>query len=205
MNLPATTLLSLATCAALVLPVGAPAEESAGSTVPVVIAEQAPPLPAIVWTPTQTGQRWTYAYVRERSRALEGTQPEVEKLRGTRVDEVASKAVEYGEDVVRVHSVLRAKSAQSPNEITEEHTGFYRTADTSFELVAEKNPDPTSAVEVLVRYDVPLTLLESSAQPGQRWKVGVRSQGDVHTDLEGEVLGVQDVETPAGLFEQCLV
>jgi hypothetical protein len=57
----------------------------------------------------------------------------------------------------------------------------------------------------LVHYEVPLPVLEAAAEPGQRWSVGVRSQQDLHTDLDGEVLGVQDVQTPRGRFEGCLV
>lgn len=161
--------------------------------------------PALVELMTEVGRSWTYVYVRERTRSLAGGEPKVEKSHGTRVDEITGLAPEFGEGVVRVQSRSHGRAASSPSDSTEEHAGFYRVSDSSYQLVAEQIYDPTSGVAALVRYDVPLSLLEAGAQPGQRWRVGVRSQGDLHTDLEGEVLGVQDVQTPHGLFERCLV
>lgn len=158
--------------------------------------------PALVQVMTEVGRSWTYVYVRERTRTLTGGEPKVETSRGTRVDQITGLAPEFGEGVVRLQSSSRGRAASSPSE---EHAGFYRVADSSYQLVAEQIYDPTSGVAALVRYDVPLSVLETGAQPGQRWSVGVRSQADLHTDLEGEVLGVQDVQTPHGLFERCLV
>jgi hypothetical protein len=67
-------------------------------------------------------------------------------------------------------------------------------------LVAEQNLDPTTGTSPLIQYEVPLALLAANATPGKRWEVGVRSHGDLHTDLEGEILGFQNVQTPYAPF-----
>ncbi len=161
--------------------------------------------PALVEVLTDVGRRWTYVYVRERTRTLAGGEPKVEKTRGTRFDEISALAPEFGEGVVRVQSKLRAQAAVGRVEAIEERAGFYRAAASSYHLVAEQTTDPTSGIASLVHYEAPLSVIEAGAQPGQRWKVGIRSRGDLHTDLDGEVLGLQDVQTPHGLYERCLV
>lgn len=157
------------------------------------------------WVPTEVGKRWTYVYVSERTRDTGDGTPTTEKIRGTRVDEVTALAPEFGQDVVRVRSRLLGQQTSDATGSTEERVGFFRVVGSSYQLVAEQSTHPASGITSLVEYESPLALLESGAQPGQRWKVGVRSRGDLHTDLEGEVLGAQDVQTPYGFFERCLV
>lgn len=161
-----------------------------------------------VFMPTEIGRRWTYVYVREQIRDTGDGNPIVEKLRGTRIDEITAAAPEFGENVVRVRSGLQGRLAAGTagsTETSEERVGFFRHSGSSYQLVAEETTDPASGVTSLVQYALPLSLVESGAQPGQRWKVGVRSDGDLHTNLEGEVLGTEDVQTPKGLFKRCLV
>jgi len=50
----------------------------------------------------------------------------------------------------------------------------------------------------------PVTLLPRSPQPGQRWDVGSFEMSGMEFDLRGEVLGFEDVRTPAGDFRRCL-
>ncbi|MDP6979798.1 MAG: hypothetical protein QF570_14520 [Myxococcota bacterium] len=181
------------------VPVAMPIDETSASGGAVE------PPPTGGWLPTTPGARSTYVYIRERSRAVEGQPAEVEKIRGTRIDEVAARDPQYSDDVIRIDTKLHAKSAKAAGEVNESHSAFYRVTRSRVELVAERSADPTSASDVMTRYEVPLSILESNAEPGQRWQVGVQSQRDLHTNLEGEVLGVQAVETPAGSFELCLV
>lgn len=161
--------------------------------------------PALVGLMTEVGRSWTYMVVSERTRNVEGGELESEKVRGTRIDEITGLAPELGAGVVRMLSTSRQRSSKSPNELSETHTGYYRAAGSSFQLVAEQAPNSNSEIGAVMQYDVPLHVLEAAAQPGQRWSIGVRSQQDLHTNLEGEVLGVQDVETPQGPFKGCLV
>jgi hypothetical protein len=67
-------------------------------------------------------------------------------------------------------------------------------------LVAEQNLDPTTGTSPLIQDEVPLALLAANATPGKPWKLGARGHGDFHTDLEGEILGFQNVPTPNAPF-----
>ncbi|MBW2723681.1 MAG: hypothetical protein JRE71_04780 [Deltaproteobacteria bacterium] len=181
-------------------------DPSPGGGVSGAIAQAPNPAnPALVGLMIEIGRRWTYVFKSERTSTVAGGEPEVEKLHGTRVDEITGLAPELGEGVVRMLSSSRGRSASSPNELNEVRAGFYRAAGASLQLVAEQASDPTAGLAPLVQYEAPLSVLEAAATPGQRWSVGVRSERDLHTSLEGEVLGVQDVQTPYGLFERCLV
>ncbi len=50
----------------------------------------------------------------------------------------------------------------------------------------------------------PVTLLPPSPQPGQRWDVGAIVMAGMEFNLRGEVLGFEDVRTPAGDFRRCM-
>lgn len=157
------------------------------------------------WVPSDVGRKWTYVYVTERSRALSGEVAQVEQRKGLRIDEIVTLAPDLGPDVFRMDSMTVGRSAPDAIETTERRTNYLRVAGSSFELVAEQQLDPTTGTAPLVQYEVPLSLLEATAAQGQRWKVGVRSHGDLHTDLEGEILGLQSTQTPLGNFGNCLV
>jgi len=47
-------------------------------------------------------------------------------------------------------------------------------------------------------------LLPPAPKPGQRWDVGSFGMAGMKFDLRGEVLGFEDVRTPAGDFRRCL-
>lgn len=130
-----------------------------------------PATPTLVGLMTEVGRRWTYLYKSERTSTVAGGEPKVERLHGTRVDEITGTAPELGEGVVRMLSSLLVRSATSPNESSEEHAGFYRAVGSSLQLVAEQASDPTAGLAPLVQYEVPLSVLEAAAEPGQRWSV----------------------------------
>lgn len=192
---------SIATSASYAETVQAQGQPSRPSTEEVIAA----PVASKVWVPNDVGRSWTYVYFSERSRTSLGEVAEVETLKGMRTDAIVSLAPELGTDVFRLESTTVGRTAPDAPDSTERLTNFYRATGSTVELFAEQHLDPTTGTAPLVRYEVPLSLLEATAEPGQRWKVGVRSRGDLHTDLEGEVLGVQDVQTPLGAFENCLV
>lgn len=159
----------------------------------------------LVFAPFDVGRRWSYVYVRERTRTIAGAPPEVEKLRGTLINEVAGTAPEFGPHVVRIQSSLHGKLEGEATPKVETSNAFYQSQGTSYQLVAEEVKDPVAGNSNLTRYLKPLRLLESQVAVGHRWTVGVRQRGQLKTELEGEVLGVQDVQTPKGVFERCLV
>ncbi|MFT5441213.1 MAG: hypothetical protein ACI8W3_000253 [Myxococcota bacterium] len=185
--------------------IAAEALEQSEPTIEVSAQATPPQLPKIIWTPSAIGNRWTYIYVSERQRAVGENEPVIEKVRGTRVDEITATAPGMGDDVFRLTTTLLGRSTASPAETSSEQTRYFHLSDSSYELVAEDIVNSVTAATKLVYYDAPLAVLVAQAQPGQRWTVGVRSEGDLHTKLEGEVLGIQDAETPSGTYEDCLV
>jgi hypothetical protein len=191
------------------------ADPIARASAPVPAASGASPARWIL--PFEIGQRWTYVFVRERSRSMAGAEneaearaeveieSEVEKQRGTLTVEIAAPAPEYGEGVVRMHSILQVSEFGSTGAEPEESESFVRNGSEGIALVAEEMNNPVEGKSRLTRYPVPLRMLDAGASADEPWSVGVREQGGMKTELAGRILGVQDVQTPRGLFERCLV
>ena len=55
-----------------------------------------------------------------------------------------------------------------------------------------------------VRYSPPLQYLPADPSPGQSWHIGVERVMGMAVDLSGIVVGIRDVETPAGVHRGCL-
>jgi len=165
--------------------------------------------PARWIVPFEIGQRWTYVFVRERSRSTAedetGVEDEVEKQRGTLTVEITAPAPEYGAGVVRQHTTLQRSELGTAGIDPEESEAFLRVGSSGIALVAEETNNPVEGRTRLTRYPAPLHMLDAGASAGEPWSVGVREQGEVQTELVGRILGVQDVQTPHGLFERCLV
>jgi len=159
------------------------------------------------WAPFEVGRSWTYVFARDRSRTISGQEPEIERLRGVRIDEITADAPQFGQGVVRMQSSMLGRLDADPDgaEVRENSVNFYRSTGNRYQLVAEEGETAGSGSNQITHYASPLRLLESQAEVGQKWKVGTRNQGGLTTELTGEILGVQDVQTPAGLFERCLV
>jgi len=56
-----------------------------------------------------------------------------------------------------------------------------------------------------LEYPKPAVALQEGARPGRRWHVSTEQIAGLKGETWGEVVGVQDARTPAGLFEKCLV
>jgi hypothetical protein len=193
------------------VPPSTAADSTARAAAPRPAASGASPARWIV--PFEVGERWTYVFVRERGRSIAGAEvedaaeleSEVEKQRGTLTVEITGPAPEYGEGVVRMHSTLQGSEFGAAGTEPEESEAFLRVGSDGIALVAEKLNNPVEGKSRLTRYPVPLRLLDAGVSAGEPWSVGVRRQGEMQTELTGRILGVQDVQTPRGLFEHCLV
>lgn len=157
------------------------------------------------WMPVAVGKRWTYTYVRERVRAVDSEEPVIEILHGTRVDEVVAARPDFAPDALEVQSVVTGRVEGAENETVETVRSFLQSNGSSFRLLALEATDPFANTNRLVRFTPPLELLRADAGTGVKWPVGVQKLGDLTTELEGEILGIQDAQTPAGLYEKCLV
>jgi hypothetical protein len=156
--------------------------------------------PAPRWMPLEPGSRWSYVVLREQSRESEGREEVVETLRGTRVDEVV--ATEGG---LEIRSQVRTRAEGAPSENVERERRFVEATAGGYRVLAEEAPGALGGAPQRVRFDPPLTPLRADVDAGQSWAIGVDQRGGMRTELRGEILGVQDARTPAGLFERCLV
>ena len=200
--------LPLALGTALLLGAGASAEPLAIDHPPAPDgAARAPVAADTVWLPTEPGRRWTYVYERERTRIVEGSQEARETLRGTRVDQVMGPAPEFGPETVLIESLLRGQVAGQPIETVERRRSFVESSGGGLVVLAREAPNPLGGEPELARFAVPLALLPPGlgVAQGGKWRVGVDEASGLRSEVRGEILGLQDAQTPAGLFEKCLV
>ena len=200
-----------------ILPVAPP---SAAIGIDIDQAADAPPeavtpavTPGRTLQPLEPGRRWTYTYVRERTRGEPGGKPEVESFRGTLVDQIVGVASSFGPDAVELRSTLRGQAETTRGEAETESKPVVLERRTSLEtadgghgyrVLGIEAEDPLSGRQ-RSRFEPPLRQLIGEREVGKRWLVGEVDIGGLRTRIEGEVLGTQDAKTPAGVYERCLV
>jgi len=159
----------------------------------------------VQWMPVEVGRSWRYVYARERSRAVDGGATQVEHVRGTLSEVIVRRSPELGSRTVELHTRLDGQSDGPDAAIIESSRTFLTSKGANARVYALEVSDPLAGRKELVHYEKPLELLRSGVAIGQKWPVGIRRASGVQTEIEGEVLGVQSAQTPAGLYEKCLV
>jgi hypothetical protein len=192
-----------------------PAAADAALDAPAVPAAEAVPAAAAKiapshttqprWVPLDVGNQWTYVYLRERERGLDGVAPDLESFRGTLVEEVVGNVPEYSPRAVEVRSTVRGHMEGSSSETIQKHRSFVESNGFSYRVLATEAENPVAGNIELKRFTPPLLALKADANVGEKWRIGSRETGGLPTELEGEVLGVQDAKVPSGVFEKCLV
>jgi hypothetical protein len=71
--------------------------------------------------------------------------------------------------------------------------------------LARESFDPAMGTTELKRFNTPVDRIKAGALAGATWPMGQWNTDGINAEYHGEVLGVQDARTPAGLFEKCLV
>ena len=155
-----------------------------------------------VWMPLEPGRSWTYVFARERSRETENGE-ETESLRGSLVQQVVGPSAEEGG--VLVEALLRGRAEGQAAESIEKRRSFVEAGDGALRVLAREAQDPLGGEARLARFSPPLELIRAGVAPGETWHVGVDRYGDIRITFEAEILGLQDAQTPAGLYERCLV
>jgi hypothetical protein len=143
--------------------------------------------------------------MRERSRIRGGGDPELELFHGTLVEKVVGNVPEFGPRAVEVQSTVRGQTEGTPAETVERRRSFVESNGFGYRLLAVEAADPLAGKLELTRFTPPLVALKAGANVGEKWKIGSKETGGLPTELEGEVLGVQDAKVPSGVFEKCLV
>jgi hypothetical protein len=155
--------------------------------------------------PTEIGRRWSYVYLRERTRTTDATPPTSEKLRGILTEVIAGPAPEFGAGVVELISILEVQTDEQANASIEKQRSFLVTRSKSLQEVAREALDPVSGLTQLEQFSPPIDRIRFGAPAGSKWRMGVWKTEGLDAEYFGEILGVQDAKTPAGVFEKCLV
>ena len=89
----------------------------------------------------------------------------------------------------------------------ERRKSFVESSSGGLLVLAREAPNPLGGEPELARFAVPLALLPPGlgVAQGEKWRVGVDEASGLRSEVRGEILGLQDAQTPAGLFEKCLV
>ena len=82
---------------------------------------------------------------------------------------------------------------------------FYQTRPQGVFLLANYNlPSDSAQKPDSARYEPPLQVLKLPADSGANWSVGTMRMQGIAVGLNAQVVGREDVETPAGTFKNCL-
>lgn len=174
---------------------------------PAVAADSVAPEPPHVvrWLPADPGNRWTYVYTRERRRVMDGAQENVESMKGMLVDQVVATAPQVAPGAVEIQSTLRGREESAAADVVETRRVVLSSGGAGFRVFEREAPNPLTGEQQRVRFSPPLEGLEVGAKPSEPWRAGVAQAGDLRIEYQAEILGVQDAQTPAGLYEKCLV
>ena len=173
----------------------------------VIALGLAAPAAATEWLPLRPGVRWSYEVRGEYSRSLAGFE-QTERLQGTREVQVRGASPKFAARPYEVLEALRAHlvdDAGSRRTKTEMHSSYVKPAANGLLLYGEEVDNPLEGgARKLVRHAEPIRLLPADPKRGRKWHVGTSQVSGLQLDVDGEVLGFQDAQTPAGVYRGCL-
>lgn len=147
------------------------------------------------WMPLEASNRWSYKTQSERVlRMPQGSVPT--QLTGRHVTEVTRRLGGSSDAFEIVQRGERRDAAGAAESGVE--TLLVSRVDGRLVLAGG------DADSIPVRILRPVTLFPAQAGPGVRWDAGRLVSQGLDFDLQGEVLGLEDVTTPAGRFARCL-
>jgi hypothetical protein len=155
--------------------------------------------------PAEVGRRWSYVYVRERTRTTDAAPPTSEQLHGILTEEITGPAPEFGADAVELVSTLEAQAGEQTSASSEKHRTILAIRSRILQEMAREGLDPVSGLTQLEHFSPPIDRIRYDAPAGTKWRMGAWKTEGLNAEYFGEILGVQDAKTPAGVFEKCLV
>jgi hypothetical protein len=167
----------------------------------------AAPAAATEWLPLRPGVRWSYEVRGELSRSIAGFE-QSERLQGTREVQVRGASPKFAARPFEVLEALRAHlvdDAGTRRTKTEMRSSYVKPAANGLLIYGEEFDNPLQGgARQLVRHAEPIQLLPADPKRGQKWHVGTSQLDGLELALDGEVLGFQDAQTPAGVYRGCL-
>lgn len=157
------------------------------------------------WVPLDVGNQWSYVFVRERSRSTNRAEPVLERFRGARTAEVRPAEPTWGARTLELRSIVKGRTEGMPTDSVERQREIVTSDGRGLRVLAREAVPAMGGNRELVEFDPPLESIRGGTPEGQTWSVGTEQFGGVRTVTEGQILGIQDARTPAGVFEKCLV
>lgn len=153
------------------------------------------------WMPVEVGTKKTFVHRQDRELESEGASLGDERMVGTREEWVIAPPSSMPEVTaeVRVTTTL----AGTEGEQTETQRVFVSPTPSAYQIHAAEFE--ANGQRYAIRYPRPAVALAENVGPGERWHVSSEDVGGLTGETWGEVVGIQDARTPAGLFEGCLV
>ena len=156
------------------------------------------------WSPLAGEMQWSYAISGVNKLAIAGMQ-QSQRVRGTRTVEVRDVRLDHPESPYELLDTRVTRSDGETGESRKVLRMWLRKDKQGLFDVAEEFANPfQGGVRQMVHYSPALKLLPPDPEAGQTWDVGVLRVVGLHIKLTGKVLGLRDVETPAGRYTGCL-
>lgn len=123
-------------------------------------------------------------------------------------EEVVGQAKVYDKPAVLVRTTRVDSIPGRPTEeskLSQRIENYYQTRPQGIFLLANFNlPADTGHKPDSTRYEPTLQVLKLPADSGAKWVVGTMKMQGILVGLTGQVLGRENMETPAGSFKNCL-
>lgn len=175
----------------LALAAGAPSARAAG-----------PASPDEAWMPVDVGLYKRFVHRQDRDFTSGDMSLGVERMVGSREERVVAASPDEGGATVEIQVETKLRSNES-GESVETKRVFASPTETAYRVHGWDAQ--TDGQSYRLRYPRPAVVLKEGARVGERWHVSSETVAGLSGDTWGEVVGLQDARTPAGLFEKCLV
>jgi hypothetical protein len=156
--------------------------------------------PESAWIPLQEGNRWSYRLSKDSVIRLPGGASQATRSAGSAEEEVTHALGPLAGAGASYELVHRTREKDDATGAEQQRTDTTVVSADMGSVLMHSGESQGTPMEI----KRPVTLLPRSPQPGQRWDVGSFVMAGMEFDLRGEVLGFEDVRTPAGDFRRCL-
>ncbi|MCP5042815.1 MAG: hypothetical protein GY944_17460 [bacterium] len=155
------------------------------------------------WQPAEPGTRMLYRHSKKRTLYAGPHLAGKFVYRGDRSEEFLAAPSGMGGATVEIRTTDRLIGDSGVGDVHETQRHYVIPGATHYRSIASEMA--VRGKRVVVRQPEASELLVKGAEPGEPWPAGVEVIDGLAFEREGELMGVQGVDTPLGRFERCLV
>lgn len=155
------------------------------------------------WLPAEPGTRSLFRSSLKRTLYAGPHLAKKFQYQGDRSEELLPAPKGYGAARSELRVTDRLMGARGVADISETQRHFLVPSPSRYRVVASEMA--VRGKRVVVKQPPDATPILKGAKPGVRWPAGVEVIDGLAFEREGELMGVQALDTPAGRFERCLV